>query len=625
MATSLLSRFGRVAPSVRPCPTTSSPLTFNRSRCISMRRDFFRASFSLQTRRASSLPSSNSLSENPNKTSRDHPRSGAVRTLTLLASGGLTAAAVSWTLSEPDQHVHDNEATKTDAREPTSLPRFHLSEVRLHDGKSDRPWILHGDKVYDITDWIAGHPGGDVILRAAGGSVEPYWDIFSIHKTPHVYDILQQYLIGYVHLDDLVDGKIPQQAVEDPFSADPTRHTALRTLTAKPCNAEAPPSALASSFHTPNDLFYVRNHFWVPDVPRPDDHQLVIELPDGEAVAYSLAQLKRLFPAHSVDATLQCSGNRRKHMTAEAGPTNGLQWTTGGISHATWTGVRLSDVLAHAAAQHPESAATGAQHVHFSALEAYGASIPMSVATDARAEVLLAYEMNGAPLPRDHGFPLRALVPGHVAARSVKWLHKITLSDEESTSQWQRRDYKSFGPNERAPDWASAPSIQEMPVTSAITEAVLQDGPAADRKDVRVAGYAYSGGGRAITRVDVSTDGGRTWARARLLDDDRCNNTKENHVGSGKTWAWKRWEFTGPVALAPAASTEPSTVLKTDKNVDSPKEFMCSPDIVVKATDESYNTQPQEQASIYNARGNLATAWHRVRACEKCVPKAKQP
>ncbi|KAL5601225.1 hypothetical protein BROUX41_006023 [Berkeleyomyces rouxiae] len=629
MATSLLSRFGRLAP--RPSPV----LSFVRPGPTNCRRRLLSSSLPrlLNNPVVASSPSSN---QKPAGSDPQRPRAGgAVRTLTLLASGGLVAAGVSFTLSEPDEHLASSSPAlvNDDAREPLDLPRIHLSEVRKHDGGSGQPWITYKDKVYDITDWIIGHPGGDVILRAAGGSVEPYWNIFTIHKSEHVYEILEQYLIGYVHSGDLIDGKIPQESVEDPFSSDPARHADLRTLTAKPRNAESPAYALTESFHTPNDLFYVRNHFWVPVIDKPDEHSLTIELADGETVTYTLAELKQKFRPLTIDATLQCSGNRRNHMTKEAGPTNGLQWTTGGISSATWTGVRLADVLADAG--YPVASVRSgtidppddARHVHFAALEAYGASIPMSVAIDPRGDVLLAYEMNGEPIPRDHGYPLRALVPGHVAARSVKWLNKIVLSDEESYSQWQRKDYKCFGPNVgKKPDWESAPSIQEMPVTSAITSAVLADaGATPDARQVAVSGWAYSGGGKAITRVDISLDGGATWAQADLLDDDRCNNTKQNHTGSGRTWAWKRWTYTGSVPLAPAASTEPSTSLSfprgadaADAAADAP--FRCSPDIVVKATDETYNTQPQAQSSIYNARGNLATAWHRVRACERCKP-----
>lgn len=483
-----------------------------------------------------------------------------------------------------------------------SLPRFRLSEIKEHDGSSPSPWVTYENKVYDITDWIPAHPGGEVILRAAGGSVDPYWDIFAIHKQPYIREILDEYLIGYVDEADLVDGRIPQDEIEDPFVNDPQRHPGLIVLTSKPCNAETPGETLADHFITPTDQFYVRNHMWVPKVEGTGaDHAVTIELPDGDTKTYTLRELREKFPAYKVTATLQCSGNRRKHMTAAGLRTNGLQWNVGGISCAQWEGVRLADVLADAgfpvrAAQNGEE--TEAKHVWFSGLEAYGSSIPLDTAVDPRADVILAYGMNGEPLPKDHGFPLRALVPGTVAARSVKWLSKITLSEEESPAQWQQRDYKCFGPNEAGKeDWESAPAIQEMPVTSSITSVKV----GGEDKETTVRGYAWSGGGRKIARVDVSLDNGQTWDQAELIDDcEPKEGETESPCKGRKSWAWQRWRYEG--------------VLPMDEEKGGKR---CST-LVVKATDESYNAQPEGNEGIYNLRGNLATAWHRVQVCNEC-------
>ncbi len=125
-----------------------------------------------------------------------------------------------------------------------------------------------------LTDWIPAHPGGDVILRAAGASIDPYWKIFSIHNQPHVREILSQYLIGFVDAADLVDGRPAAEDIEDPFEHDPARDSRLIAHTAKPCNAEPPNTELDREFHTPNHMFYVRNHMWVPIVKEDeaDDH-----------------------------------------------------------------------------------------------------------------------------------------------------------------------------------------------------------------------------------------------------------------------------------------------------------------------------------------------------------------
>ncbi|UQC88926.1 uncharacterized protein CLUP02_14453 [Colletotrichum lupini] len=547
-----------------------------------------------------------------------HPRrrKGPATVSTLLASGGLLSLFVG--LSEPfhvptqDEVDVSDPDPSTDDRDP-SIPRFRLSEIRKHDAKSGSPWVTQGDKVYDITDWVAAHPGGDVILRAAGGSIDPYWNIFTIHKSPHVYEILQQYLIGFIDSDDLVDGKPAAQEIEDPFKHDPTRDERLITLTPKPRNAETPVEGLADSYLTPNELFYVRNHMWVPQVDDTSDYTLKIELLDGTIKEYSLDDLKTKFKPTTVVAVLQCSGNRRSDMTRNAKKTNGLQWNVGAISCAEWQGVKLTDVLADAGIPILEAMTgdTEAKHVQFMALEAYGASIPIESALDPRGDVLLAYSMNGKPLPRDHGYPLRALVPGHVAARSVKWLSQITISDEESHSQWQRKDYKCFGPNETSPDWDRAAPIQEMPITSAITTVRLGDWKATtnessaneDTGSVREAslmGYAYSGGGRRIVRVDVSVDNGKTWDQAELLDEPGTP-PKTGH----KSWAWKRWRYDGAIPLGePGEGTKKCTTL------------------LVKATDEAYNSQPESYAAIYNQRGNLANAWHRLKVCSECANKA---
>ena len=453
---------------------------------------------------------------------------------------------------------------------------------------------MYEDKIYDITDWVGAHPGGEVILRAAGSSIEPYWDIFSIHKTPYVREILEQYLVGKIHPDDLVDGRPSREDIEDPFETDPVRDPRLRVITQKPCNAETRGDELAESFLTPNEVFYVRNHMWVPvvDEAEADQHNISIELPDGDIKNYTLRDLKARFRQYTVSAVLQCSGNRRSDMTTYAKKTNGLQWTVGGISCAQWHGVRLRDVLADAGLS-TDDPGDDAQHVQFSGLEAYGASIPISSALDPRGDVLLAFEMNGQPLPRDHGFPVRVIVPGHVAARCVKWVNKIVVSDEESNSQWQRRDYKCFGPNESGKDWDKYKAIQVMPITSAITRTRVKPLAGSDAQTqpqpqtVQLEGYAYSGGGHEIQRVDVSLDGGKTWDQARLLDD-------RNLEKGSKAWCWKRWRYDGALPPPPSAAGETKTT------------FM------VKATDDAYNTQPEHHTAIYNPRGNLATAWHRV-------------
>ena len=498
-------------------------------------------------------------------------------------AGGIAGLATLGVYISPTAYA---EAPPAPASERTGI---RLAEVKQHGRNSDTRWVVKGTRVYDITDWIPNHPGGEVILRAVGGVIDSYWDIFSIHKKQDVYDILEYYYIGDVDPRDLVDGKVPSDDVDDPFQRDPPRDPRLLIRTERPCNAETPVEDL-ETFITPNETFYVRHHLWVPDL-KEASHQLHVELHDGTEKHYTVEDLKRRFKEVKVNATLQCTGNRRKHMSEGARSTQGLQWDIGAISNAEWTGVRLRDVLADVGFPVDDWPEDEVKHAQFMGAEAYGASIPIEKAVSRREDVLLVYAMNGKPLPSDHGYPLRLVVPGTVAARSVKWLNKIVLSDEESQSQWQQRDYKCFGPNQggKEVDWTSAPAIQDMPVQSAITSlrTVSSQSPS-DRKTlqvygleedaVEVEGYAFSGGGRRIIRVDVSADNGRSWHQAELLPDDSLGHRK---------WSWTRWKWVIPRRMAG-------------------RQF------VVKAVDDGYNTQPDAYEPNYNFRGNLTNCWHRV-------------
>lgn len=474
------------------------------------------------------------------------------------------------------------------AESPDSDTRYiRLVDIREHNRKADSYWVYRGDRVYDITEWVPNHPGGDVIMRAVGSSIEPYWNIFTIHQKQDVYDILEQYFIGLIDPRDLVDGKPPADQIEDPFQSDPRRHEALIVHSDRPFNAETPSIDL-QSFITPIERFYKRHHLWVPKIDA-KSYKLTIELPDGEEAEYTLEDLRTKFKEYTITATMQCSGNRRSHMTRGSSPTNGIQWGVGAISNAEWTGVRMVDVLKDAGLDVVDLP-TDAKHVQFVGAEAYGSSIPIEKVVDQFGDVLIVYAMNGKPLLRDHGFPLRALVPGTVAARSVKWLNKIIISEEESASQWQQRDYKCFGPNEGGnPDWGSAVAIQETPVQSALTKVDkvttnrLQNSDLArvyglEEESVILRGYAFAGAGRRIVRVDVSPDDGRTWQQAQFEAAQ-----EKGH----RSWSWRQWSLAVPIRLL-------------------------SGNICVKATDEGYNTQPETFGPYYNFRGNLANSWHRV-------------
>jgi sulfite oxidase len=444
--------------------------------------------------------------------------------------------------------------------------KIQMEEVAKHN-TAQSAWVAFGDGVYDVTSFAKNHPGGNRILQAAGKHLEAFWEVYPIHHSPQTYAILESLRIGDLDLDS----DIETVAVDDPFSGDPERSPLLIVRNDRPFNAETPSDLLKTAI-TPTELFYVRNHFPVPHLN--ENHVLTIHTKDGKTKV-TLADLLHL-PQTSVLATLQCAGNRRSHMSAEK-QTQGLQWDVGAIGTARWTGVRLRDVLSLIGFQQESDI----HHVQFLGEDGYGSSIPIDKAMSSTGDVIIAHQMNGEPLTMDHGYPLRVLVPGHVAARSVKWLSEIKLSQEESLAVWQRKDYKVVPPDTDPSLLATAMddalSIQETPVQSAILSP--SHGDLISGEKVHVSGYAYSGGGRGIARVDVSTDGGKTWKYAKLLNDD--------YQGSGRKWDWTLWEIVLPFESEKA-------------------------EIVCKAIDSAYNVQPEYQSQIYNLRGVLPTGWHRI-------------
>ena len=466
------------------------------------------------------------------------------------------------------------------------LPEYTLAEVQKHSTPGDGGiWVTYKYGVYDITEFLAVHPGGsEKISLAAGSSLEPYWAVFANHNTDEVREILEELRIGNIAKEDR--GKIIQQGPpgDGPYANDPLRSPILKVNTQTPFNAETPSVLLADNYITPNDIFYVRNHLPVPRV-NPEQYTLEIK---GEGiekpVVLTLDDLKTKFPKHKVTATIQCAGNRRIELN-KVRQVKGIPWTGGAIGTAEWSGVRLRDVLLHAGVKEDDI-----EHVHLEGLdnnpltgERYGGSIPASKAMSPTGDCLLAYEMNGVEIPVDHGYPVRAIVPGIVGARNVKWLATVVASKEEYNGFWQKNDYKGSSPSIdwSNVDFSTAPSIQELPVTSFISTPMDGATLSKDESSISLRGIAWSGGGREVVRVDVSADGGETWHVAEII------------AGAGQpymcAWAWVVWEASVPM---PRSKGE--------------VELCC------KAVDQSYNVQPDTAGPIWNLRGCLSNAWHRI-------------
>ncbi|KAL6752305.1 Oxidoreductase, molybdopterin-binding domain-containing protein [Haematococcus lacustris] len=492
------------------------------------------------------------------------------------------AAASAGTRSAQEQQQQQQQQQQDTAAVP--LPVFSREEVAKHKTAEQGIWVIFKGGVYDITEFVHQHPGGAAkIMLAAGASVEPFWAMYQQHLKAEVQDLLRDYKIG--SLEGGADNVAPAGARPDPWGNEPQRHPALIYRSERPCNAETPAHILAANLITNNDIFYVRNHLPVPELA-PEQWRLEVRGQGLRALTLDLSSLRSEFKCHTVTATVQCAGNRRNEMKAVKA-VKGLDWDTGAIGTAVWSGVKLRDVLLRAGLDPDDP---NVAHIHFlgadtdpSSGEHYATSIPLHVAMDPLREALLAYEMNGQPLSRDHGAPLRLVVPGTVGARCVKWLSGIVASDQESGSHWQQHDYKSFSPSTDwdSVDWTSAPAIQDPPVTSAITEPLPGTALQAGTKSVPVRGYAWSGGGRAIVRVDVTADGGASWTTAEL---------KKLGQRPGRAWAWTLWE--AEVQLPPGHQ--------------GPLELAC------KAVDESYNSQPDSVAGVWNLRGVVNNAWHRV-------------
>jgi sulfite oxidase len=502
---------------------------------------------------------------------------------------------------------------------------FTRSVVAAHDGThpDGRLLVTFEGRVFDVSDWLHNHPGGpDKIRLAAGKDLAPFFAVYGNHFEENTMEYLDSMAVGVLDPADVereAREKAERASGDDPFASDPVRSPLLKVHSQKPMNAELPRQLLWDKYLTPSPLFFVRGHHPVPDIA-PEDYVLTIDttkFPGGGRWQFTLAQLQdeRCFPRREIVAALQCGGSRRQEFAETGKPVRGLPWENA-IGNATWGGVYLRDVLRRCGVDEALAEKLGVEHVVSEGADvdgtsgtAYSTSIPRSKAFGVSGDVLLAFEMNGETLPRDHGFPVRLVVPGTLGARNVKWVRRVTLDSEEADSHWQRGDYRVLPAaveNPTGTDWRAATSLQDMPVTSAITSpprgATVN---VCDGGELALTGYAYSGAGRDIVRVEVSADQGRTWHQSDLLEapDGARNRRPQNGQASGggegeelldvrtdgRKWGWRLWEASLPV---PAREGE--------------VEVWC------RAVDTGYNTQPSDPNSIWNIRGLLNNSYHRL-------------
>ncbi|KAK9766613.1 hypothetical protein K7432_004180 [Basidiobolus ranarum] len=363
------------------------------------------------------------------------------------------------------------------------------------------------------------------------------------------------------------------------YSNEPVRSSELIVQKDQPFNAEPALNSLIQHYVTPTDVFFKRNHGPIPLIEH-DSYTFQVDGIVEKPLIVDLNTLKQNFKKHEVVAVIQCAGNRRDGL-AKVKKVKGVIWGPGTVGNAVWAGARLCDVLRAAGVSMDLSNPIVSQlHVSFEAYgkseedTCYGSSIPLEMAINPANDVLLAYEMNGCELTRDHGFPCRVIVPGVIGARSVKYLRKITIQNEESQSFYQKMDYKVLPPyvNEDNANewWDKMAALQEMIIQSVICEPcsgqVLPPGP------VTIRGYALCGGGKGVDRVDVSVDNGQTW----------LETTKYQAATRSKYYAWCLWTTT------------------VDSIPDGGK-------IICRAFDTCGNTQPE--FPIWNFRGVMNNSW----------------
>jgi DMSO/TMAO reductase YedYZ molybdopterin-dependent catalytic subunit len=328
----------------------------------------------------------------------------------------------------------------------------------------------------------------------------------------------------------------------------------LVTRQYEPANLEFPFASL-SRFITPNEQFYVRNHF---PVPRLDggSWRLKVEGAVRQPLALSLDDLRQM-PARTAAATLECAGNGRVFLVPKA---KGVLWEQGAVSNAEWTGVPLAAVLQRAGLRDDavEVVLEGADageitedpkspgKIHFAR------SLPLAKAR--RQEVLLAYQMNQRELPAAHGFPLRAVVGGWYGMASVKWLTRLVVTDRPFQGFFQSLDYTIF---QRVHGLPSMVPITEMEVKAQIArparDEVVRAGTVFD-----VTGAAWTGESE-IVKVEISSDRGQSWTPARLLD-------------RATPFAWRLWRYSWLTPTQPGRHT-----------------------LMVRATDKRGRSQPLER------------------------------
>jgi len=372
------------------------------------------------------------------------------------------------------------------------------------------------------------------------------------------------------------------------------RHDGLVRLTgAHPLNCEPTLSALARcGAITPAELHFVRNHGAAQNIEW-SAHRLSVSGEDlRSGRTYTMDELLRK-PAMTLPCLLVCAGNRRKEQNMYE-KTIGFGWGAAGLGNSLWTGVPLRVLLRECGVT---KVTENRRFVCFEGPKGelpkgkdgtYGTSIPLSKALDPAEDVMVCYAQNGEALRPDHGFPVRLLIPGYIGGRMIKYLTTIRVTKEPSDNFYHFRDNRILPPNVDAAmadkdNWWEKPEyiFNELNINSAIASPAHDECIPTDRPKYTIKGYAYTGGGRAITRVEVSLNGGYDWRLA--IVQHPCKPTMY-----GKQWCWAFWEL------------EVGT-----------SELMSAKEVICRAWDEANNTQPKD--FTWNLMGMGNNCYFRVK------------
>lgn len=382
----------------------------------------------------------------------------------------------------------------------------------------------------------------------------------------------------------------------------------IRLTGVHPLNCEAPLTDLYNEgFLTSEDLHFVRNHGHVPVC---EDDQVLdwafsVEGMVQNPFVITVRELIQNYEQATYPVTLVCAGNRRKEQNIVR-KSKGFSWGPAGLSTALWTGVPIGDLLAKA------KPVRGARYVCFEGADKlpnghYGTSVKLNWCLNADRGIMIAHRMNGHALHPDHGKPVRVIIPGQIGGRSVKWLKRVILTKEPSDNWYHIYDNRVL-PTMITPE-ASADlpetwkderyAIYDLNTNSAITypqhdEMVSLDG---NQNTYKVRGYAYSGGGKRITRLEVTLDKGRTWRLAPIEypedlyrdapDGDELYGGKMDMWWRETCFCWCFWEI--DIAISELADAS---------------------DIMIRAMDESLMTQPRDM--YWSVLGMMNNPWYRL-------------